>query len=174
MIMTTVLSTTPSTTPSSTITAHDVTVDQQDAALLNDLLQLNLDSQNGYKTAADALRNKDYAERFHQYAQERQQNADELTQLLRANGHTGSKAGTLSGLFHQGWLNLEALLAAGDAALLADCERADALILSAYQDVMGKTTNEGLLDLLRRQFTVIRDAHDYVKTLRGALEQAVR
>ena len=39
---------------------------------------------------------------------------------------------------------------------------------------MGKTTNEGLLDLLRRQFTVIRDAHDYVKTLRGALEQAVR
>lgn len=149
-------------------------IDQQEAALLNDLLQLNLDSQNGYQTAADALQNKAYADRFRQYGQERKHNGDELTQLLRSNGHTVSKAGTLSGLFHQGWLNLEALLAAGDAAILAECERVDALTLSAYQDVMGKTTNEGILELLRRQFTRIRDAHDYSKTLRGALEQALR
>lgn len=169
--MTTVVSTTMTTHD---MRMHDVTVNQQEAALLNDLLQLNLDSQNGYKTAADALRNKEYAARFQQYAQERKQNADELTRLLRANGHTVSKAGTLSGIFHQGWLNLEALLAAGDAALLAECERVDALILAAYQDVMGKTTNEGVLDRLRRQFTVIRNAHDYVKTLHGALEQTTR
>lgn len=155
-------------------TANDVRIDQQEAALLHDLLQSNLDSQNGYQTAADALNNKDYATRFHQYARERQQNADELTHLLQANGHTVSKAGTLSGLFHQGWLNLEALLAAGDSAILAECERVDALILSAYQDVMGKTTNEDLLTLLRRQFTVIRDAHDYIKLLHDARKQAAR
>lgn len=169
--MTSISSTTPL---SPTTPTNDVSVDQKEAALLNDLLQLNLDSQNGDQTAADALQNKTYAERLHQYAQERKQNADELTQLLRANGHTVSKAGTLSGLVHQGWLNLEALLAAGDASILAECERVDALILSAYQDVMGKTTNDELLALLRQQFTVIRGAHDYIKTLRGALEQAAR
>lgn len=174
--MATIVTTTPQVTGATAAprTAKDVTVDPQEAALLNDLLQLNLDSQIGYQTAVDGLRNKEYAARFHQYAQERKQNADELTQLLRATGHTVSKAGTLPGLFHQGWLNLEALLAAGDAAILADCERVDGLILAAYQDVMGKTTNEGILDLLRRQFTLIRDAYDYVRTLRGALEQAAR
>lgn len=164
----------PSGATSATRATIDVTVDQQEATLLADLLQLNLDSQNGYQTAADGLRNKEYGARFQQYAQERKQNADELTQLLRATGHTVSEAGTLSGLFHQGWLNLETLLAAGDATILADCERVDELILAAYQDVMGKTTNEGILALLRPQFTLIRDAHNYIKTLRGALQQAAR
>lgn len=155
-------------------TANDLRIDSPEAALLHDLLQSNLDSQNGYQTAADALDNKEYATRFQQYARERTQNADELTNLLRANGHTVSKTGTLSGMFHQGWLTLEALLAAGDGAILAECERVDALILAAYQDALGKTTNEDLLTLLRRQFTLIRDAHDYIKPLRGALEQALR
>jgi len=174
--MATVVTTTPQSmvATSETRRVNDVTVNQQEAALLHDLLQLNLDSQNGYQTGADALRNKEYTARFQQYAQEREQNADELSQVLRTNGHPISKAGTLSGLFHQGWLNLEALLAAGDASILADCERVDGLILAAYQDVMGKTTNEGILAVLRRQFTVIRNAHDYVKTLRGASEQAPR
>jgi uncharacterized protein (TIGR02284 family) len=160
-------------TPTSAIpTTSAVTLSEREGALLQDLLQLNLDSQNGYQKAIGALQNQDYADRLRQYTQERQVNADELTQLLQANGHPISKTGTLSGLVHQGWLNLEALLATSDVAILAECERVDALILSAYQDVMGQTTNEGLLEVLRRQFTIIRGAHDYIKTLRGALEQA--
>lgn len=152
--------------------ATNPALSEQEAALFNDLLQLNLDSQSGYATAAKALSNQEYGELFQQYAQERQQNAAELTHLLQANGRSADKSGTLSGLFHQGRLNVEALLTQGDAPLFAECERADALALAAYQDVMGKTTREELMVLLRRQFTVIRDAHDRVKVLRGALEQA--
>ena len=66
---------------------------------------------------------------------------------------------------------MESLLTQGDAPLFAECERADTLALAAYQDVMGKTTREELMVILRRQFTVIRDAHERVKVLRGALEQ---
>lgn len=153
-------------------TTGHINLSDQEAALFNDLLQLNQDSQNGYETAAGALSNQDYADLFRQYAQERQQNSAELTQLLKANGHSVGKAGTLSGLFHQGRLNVESLLTQDDAPLFAECERADALALAAYQDVMGKTTREELMIILRRQFTLIRDAHDRVKVLRGALEQA--
>lgn len=152
-------------------TTTNIALSDQEAALFNDLLQLNQDSQNGYATAAGGLSNPDYAELFRQYAQERQQNANELTQLIQASGHSAGQAGSLSGLFHQGRLNVEALLTQGDAPLFAECERADALTLAAYQDVMGKTTREELMVILRRQFTVIRDAHDRVKVLRGALEQ---
>lgn len=152
-------------------TTTGITLSDQEAALFNDLLQLNQDSQNGYATVAGGLNNQDYADLFHQYAQERQQNADELTQLLHGTGHSAGKAGTLSGLFHQGRLNVESLLTQGDAPLFAECEQADALALAAYQDVMGKTTREELMVILRRQFTVIRDAYERVKVLRGALEQ---
>lgn len=154
--------------------AQEVTLTQEDAALLNDLLQMNLDSQNGYETAAEALKNQEYATRFRQFAQERKANADELTHLLRTHGYRASKSGTLSGLFHQGWLNLEALLASGDAALLAECERADALLVAAYQNVMGKPGDEEVTKGLRRQFTLIRDARNYNKNLHDALQQASR
>jgi uncharacterized protein (TIGR02284 family) len=153
---------------------QDATFTQEEAALLNDLLQMNLDSQNGYETAAEALENQEYAIRFRQFAQERKENADELTHLLRTHGHQASKSGTLSGLFHQGWLNLEALLASGDGVLLAECERVDALILAAYQNVMGKPGDAEVTKLLRRQFTVIRDARNYNKNLHDALQQASR
>lgn len=153
-------------------TTSGITLSAHEAALFNDLLQLNLDGQSGYETAANALSNQDYAELFRQFARERQENAAESTQLLQANGHSADKAGTLSGLFHQGRLNVESLLTKGDAPLFAECERADALALAAYQDVMGQTTREELMEILRRQFTVIRDAHDRVKVLRSALEQA--
>lgn len=153
-------------------TNSNLALSEQEATLFNDLLQLNLDGQSGYERAADALSNQDYAALFRQYAQERQANAAELTQLLQSSGHGADKAGTLSGLLRQGRLNVESLLTQGDTPLFAECERADALTLAAYQDVMGKTTREELMVILRRQFTVIRDAHDRVKVLRGALEQA--
>lgn len=153
-------------------TTPEITLSQEEAALLADLLELNLNSQNGYKTAAAALNNQEYADLFRQYAQQRQELAAELTDLLQASHHHPGKTGTLAGLFYQGWLNLESMLTKGDAPMFAECERADELVLSAYQDVMGKTTREEVMKILRKQFTVIRDAHDRVKVLRGALEQA--
>lgn len=144
----------------------------EEAVLLQDLLNLNLDDHNGYMTAANALHNAEYAELFRQYAQERQQNATELGELLQRNGHTAAKAGTFAGMLHQGWINLESLLTQGDAPVFAECERVDGLTLSAYQDVMGKISKEELMGPLRQQFTRIRDAYERVKNLRSALEQA--
>lgn len=151
-----------------------IPITDEEAALLNSLLDFNLDSQGGYKAAAAVLQNAEYAELFRQYAQVRQQNANELSDLLRASGHTPDKVGSIPGLFQQGWINLESILSQGDAPIFATCERADALTLSAYQDVMGKTTREELLEILRQQFTEIRNAHDRVKALGAALEQANR
>lgn len=158
----------------STITPKEITMTDEEAAHLNNLLAINLDSQGGYKTAADVLRNKEYAVLFRQYAQQRQENATELTRLIRASGHTPDKTGTIPGLFRQGWINLEAALTEGDAPIFAEIERADTLTVSAYQDVMGKITREEIMAVLRRQFTEIRNAYDRVKALRAALEQTHR
>jgi len=149
-----------------------VPITDEEAALFQDLLNLNSDDHNGYMTAANALQNPDYAALFRQYAQERQQNATELGELLQRNGHTATKGGTFAGMLHQGWINLESLLTQGDAPIFGECERVDGLTLSAYQDVMGKITKEELMGLLRQQFTRIRDAYERVKNLHSALEQA--
>ncbi|MEZ4736196.1 MAG: PA2169 family four-helix-bundle protein [Caldilineaceae bacterium] len=143
----------------------------QEVINLNHLLALNLDSQGGYETAADALKHEEYVDLFRQYAQQRQQNATELSNLIRTSDHTPDDTGSIPGLFQQGWINLESILSQGDAPVFAAVERADATILAAYQDVMGQTTREALMAVLREQFTEIRNAYERVKALRGALEQ---
>lgn len=143
----------------------------EEAGLFQDLLNLNLDDHKGYMTAANALQNPEYATLFREYAQERQQNATELGELLQKHGHSADKTGTFAGILHQGWINLESLLAQGDASIFGECERVDGLTLSAYQDVMGKITKEELMELLRQQFTTIRNAYVRIKNLHSALVQ---
>lgn len=148
-----------------------IAMTEQEVAQFNHLLHLNRDSQGGYEAAADVLKHKEYADLFHQYAQQRQQNVTELSNLIRASEHVPGNTSRIPGLFQQGWINLESVLSQGDAPVFAAVERADATLLSAYQDVMGQTTREDLMEILRGQFTEIRDAHERIKALRGALEQ---
>jgi len=151
-----------------------IVLNDEEAVHLNNLLNLNLDGQSGYKTAAEVLSNPDYAELFRQYAQARERNSTQLINLLQSSGYAADKLGSLPGLLRQGWLNLESLLTQGDAPIFAECERSDELTLAAYQDIMGQTTREDLMSILRAQFTDIRNAHTRVKALRAALEQVQR
>ena len=148
-----------------------VDLPEEIATELKDLLQINLDGENGYAAAASDLKNEDYKTLFAGYAQERRAHADSLSELLRAHNYTPDKTGSLSGVLHEGWMNLRAALSSSDVSVFTECERADELALAAYQEVMGRTTEEPVLALLRHQFTNIRNAYERVKALRGALEQ---
>lgn len=149
-------------------------IDATEAALLNDLIRLNLDGQGGYETAADDLPNEEYATLLRTYATERAALATALRSLLSQEGYQPEEEGSFAGAFHQGWMNLKAALAGGNASILAECEQADRQALSAYQDVMSKTTNEPLLEVLRSQHSTIKVAYERVKALRSALEQSAR
>ena len=144
------------------------------ATELKDLLQLNLNGQNGYTAAATDLKNEDYKTLLAGYAQERGEHANALSELLRAHHYAPDKTGSLSGALHEGWMNLRAALSSSDISVFAECERADELALAAYQEVIGRTTTEPILEILRHQFTNIRTAYERVKALRGALEQSTR
>ncbi len=146
-------------------------LDETTAAELKELQQINLDGETGYKAAANDLKNEEYQALFVEYAQQRRAHAAALTDLLRTHHYTPDKTGTLSGVFHEGWMNLRAAFSSSDVAVFAECEKADELALAAYQDVMGRTTAEPIMEMLRHQFTNIRNAHERVKALRGALEQ---
>ena len=119
-----------------------ISVSHHEAVMLNELISMNLDGQGGFTTAAEDLENKDYAALLRNYAAERSTQVAELRPIVRQSGEKPVEEGSFSGTFHQGWINLKAAIGQGDAAILAECERADEMTLSAYQDVMSKTTNE--------------------------------
>lgn len=104
----------------------------------------------------------------------RGEHAHALSHLIQASGFTPHKIGSLPVRFLRRVDESRAALSSGDAPVFAQCERTDELALAAYQEVMGRTTDEAVLELLRHQFTNIRNAYERVKALRGALEQSAR
>lgn len=147
-----------------------VDINKHEATHINELISMNLDGQGGYTTAAGDLDNQEYAALFRTYAAERGKQAAELQPIVRQVGQTPVDEGSFSGAFHQGWINLKAAIGQGDAAIMAECERADEMALSAYQDVMSESTNEELLELLREHHQTIKVAYERVRGLRAALE----
>lgn len=149
-------------------TVSPLTLSAVDALLVSALLKIAVDAQSGYATAAHDAKSAEHRNILSQYAQQRQTQATELAQLLQASGHTTNKMGTVAGAFHQGWINLRAILTQGDRAVLQECVRADELAIAAYHDTMHRSSNYALLQILQRQVTGIREAHDQLVALTTA------
>jgi uncharacterized protein (TIGR02284 family) len=145
--------------------------DHEIAVRLNQLIQLNLDAQVGYETAATHVANEDYRHLMREYAGRREQFAGELSRLVRNEGEEARESGSLEGLVRQAWINLKAALTNGDGAILEECRNADGIALRAYQDAIGEITVEPLLVILRRQFTDVRNAYERMKALSAALNR---
>lgn len=146
-----------------------VKLDDQLVNHLNHLLELNIDSQTGYKLAAANVHEAQYRGMLEEYANQRSLFASHLSQLINRTNENPTDMGTLSGVLREGWLNLKAALGSGDGAILAECASEDETVIRAYQDALGKITQEPLLEMLRGQFTDIRNAYERVKALSGAL-----
>lgn len=153
-------------------TVSPLELSAEDALHVSALLKIAVDAQSGYATAARDAKSTEHRTMLHQYAHQRQTQAAELEQLLQASGHATNKMGTVAGAFHQGWINLRAILTQGDRAILQECARADELAIAAYHDFMRKTSNYALVQILQRQVTAIGAAHDQLVALTTASPRA--
>lgn len=146
-------------------------IDDKTVAHLNHLIQLNMDAQAGYETAAEHVEHEEYRRLLREYASQRAQFADELSQLVRGQHKEAEDSATLGGLLHQAWIDLKAALTNGDGAILAECQSADGILIRAYQDAIGEILAEPLLVILRAQFSDIRNAYERMRALSAALNQ---
>ena len=83
-------------------TVSSLALSAADALLVSALLKIAVDAQSGYATAAHDAKSAEHRNILSQYAHERQTQAAELEQLLRANGHATNMMGSVPGAFHQG------------------------------------------------------------------------
>jgi len=137
---------------------------------LNDLIETLRDGQEGFKEAADNVKNPDLKSFFHQAAAERQQFISELSLEVRRLGGDPEKTGSATGAIHRAWMDIKGTLTGkDDHAILSECERGEDSAVSAYKEA----TNSGnipdnILAVVQRQFTAIQQTHDRVKQMRDA------
>jgi uncharacterized protein (TIGR02284 family) len=136
---------------------------------LNSLIQANRDSEEGFRTAADAVAEEDLPTVLHRYAQQRARFAAELEQEVRTFGGEPDTSGSATGSVRNAWLSLKSAVSGGDAAaILASCENAEEATLSEYEDVLKEDLPDYLKEMVRQQHDEVQESIQHIRALRQA------
>ena len=142
--------------------------------IIDDLIETLKDGQEGFKQAAETVKDPQLKSVFSEYSQQRARFAIELRSKAQSPDDRESKmSGSAAGALHRGWINLKSAVTKGDDhAILAECERGEDSAVEEYR----KALNDGLAapvqDIVSRQYAEIQKAHDRVKHLRDATKKS--
>jgi len=136
---------------------------------LNNLIEINRDSQKGYQEAAEKIETPQIREFCFEQSRARAQFVGDLQQQVRSLGGDPENTGTIAAALHRGWIDLKSALGGGDQAILAASETGEDYAVNEYKKALDETLPAPVRDLVERQFQGIKQAHDKVKGLRDRL-----
>jgi len=138
---------------------------------LNDLIEVLLDGQHGYHTAAEDVKAPELAQLFNRYHNQRSDFVVELQTHVRSLGGDIENTGSVAGSMHRGWINLKSALSTNEPhAVLAEAERGEDAAVDAFQKALeNEDIDQPTQDIINRQYNEIKAAHDRVRQLRDGM-----
>jgi uncharacterized protein (TIGR02284 family) len=138
--------------------------------IIENLIETLKDGQEGFKQAAEAVKDPQLKSLFDEYSRQRAQFAVELRSKAQSPDERESKmSGSAAGALHRGWINLKSALTSGDDhAILAECERGEDSAVEEFQKALDNGLSAPVQQIVSRQYAQIKEAHDRIKHLRDA------
>jgi len=136
---------------------------------LNGLIETCRDGQNGFKAAAEGVRDSELKSLFYTYSQQRAQFVGQLQDEVRRLGGDPENTGSVAASLHRGWIDIKSAVTGGDdASIITECERGEDSAVKTYSDALGKDLPAGVRPVVERQFAAVREAHDRIRALERA------
>ncbi len=137
---------------------------------LNNLIETNRDGQNGFKEAAENIKNSELKTFFNQASLDRARFVGELQQEVRRLGGDPENTGSTGAAIHRVWIDIKGTFTGkNDESILSECERGEDSAVEAYKDALkDQNLPNDLRALVEKQFGSVKQAHDQVKQWRDA------
>lgn len=137
---------------------------------INSLIETLKDGQEGFRQAAEAVKDADLKSLFNKYAMQRSRFAGELQSEAHQLGeHDPENTSSTAGALHRAWIDLKSAVTSGDDhAILAECERGEDSAVKEYREALEDELSAPIKDIVTRQFSEVQAAHDRIKSLRDA------
>jgi uncharacterized protein (TIGR02284 family) len=143
--------------------------------VLNHLIQICTDAENGYRTAAGCIRNRDLRDLFEVQAHQRELFAIDLQNAIRELGHDPAASGSLVGALLRGWTNVKSLVMNCDElAMLNECRQNEELAEQAYRETLKQKLAPEIRAMLERQLARLEEALQRIQMLTNVIEQSRR
>lgn len=134
---------------------------------LNSLIETCKDGEQGFRTAAEGLKDPQIKAKFQIYSRERGDMARELQAEVRKLGGDPEKSGSMSGSLHRGWLDIKsAITGKDDHAILAEAERGEDVAKDQYEKALKAGLPGTAATIVQSQAVKVRQVHDEVRDLR--------
>ena len=145
---------------------------QHDLDILNNLIEVTLDSAHGYEDAAKDTRNPYFKTLFGKRAIERKQVTAELqTEVRRLLGGKPAHEGMTAGKAHRAFMNLKAAITGSDKGIVNSVESGEDHIKKEYDEALAdQALSMPALDLVRRMYVSIKAGHDEMRDLKHHME----
>ena len=138
---------------------------------LNSLIETLKDGQEGFRQAAEAVKDSQLKSLFNELSLQRSKFAGELqSHAIQMGESTPEDSSSTAGALHRAWINMKsAITSQDDHAILAECERGEDSAVAEYKKAMeDEDLSAPVRETISRQFTDVKNAHDRIKALRDA------
>jgi len=141
---------------------------------INGLIETLKDGQEGFKEAANAVKDPQLKSLFSDYSQQRSRFATELQNQEKSLGEAQpEETSSATGAMHRAWIDLKAAATSGDDhAILTECERGEDSAVNEYESAIKHGLTPPLREVLSRQYSEVKAAHDRIKTLRDTAKKS--
>jgi len=152
-------------------------LNQDQADLLNQLVEINNDRIEGYEKAITLLpaeNNYGLQGVFQKYRDQSVQFKNELSPLVIREGDLPTQDTRTSGKLFRTWMEIKSAVAPYTVkAILESCERGEDEFKKVYKDVIGKTQGIPMhtLSIIQSQADLQKQAHDHIKELRDNIDR---
>jgi len=142
--------------------------------VIDDLIETLKDGQEGFKQAAETVKDPQLKSLFNEYSQQRAHFAVELRSKAQSPDERESKmSGSAAGALHRGWINLKSAVTQGDDhSILAECERGEDSAVEEFRKALNNGLSAPVQEIVSRQYAQIKEAHDRVKDLRDTTKKS--
>ena len=135
---------------------------------LNELIHTCRDGEQGFRSAAENVKDPKVKALFNDYARERAAFANELKEEVSRLGGAPDEGGSTAGAVHRGWMDVKgAVTGRDDGSILNEAERGEDVAVESYRSALEQPLPQSAKTLVERQYTHVRAAHDRVRAERN-------
>lgn len=135
--------------------------------ILDNLIETCRDGQNGFREAAENIKNPTIREFFNEQSLLRGQFAAELEAEARRLGERDVKtSGSTIAAMHRAWIDLKSSLGGGDEAIISAAETGEDSAKKAYEEALRDQLPADIRSIVERQAQSVIEAHDRVRDFR--------
>lgn len=138
-------------------------------SVLNDLIEVSRDGEEGFRKAAEDAKNPELKTLFSSRATEIGAAVRELQNQVTTLGGKPEDHGSVAGALHRGWVSLRTAVSdRSDLAILEETEKGEDIAKKKYGDALQDADlSFDIRALIERQYQGVLRNHDLIRDLRN-------